>query len=342
MLEIVKQISEDEWKRFLNKRSDATLYHTPEWRAFLEKTFGYEPTYLFATDKSGQLTGILPLFYVKSRLTGNRLCSAPFSHDCGCLGGGFVRSALIDEALALKDKFRVDGIEIRSAVDDTRFQEKNTFCTHVLELSQRPEETWKRLDRSSVRWAIKKAERSGVSVASSKNEEDLKEFYELNCITKQKLGVPCHPWNFFKDMFSILDGHVQMYLSRHEGCIIAGGIMEYYKDQVLYGYGAANPKCLDLHPYNAFIWKSIEDACLNGYRTYDFGRTSYDNAGLINFKKKWGTKENEMHYSFYPAPSESFVANRKSKVYRLGNSVIRLIPMPAYKALSTAIFSHFG
>jgi len=44
----------------------------------------------------------------------------------------------------------------------------------------------------------KKSGKLGVSVASSTDIEDLKEFYELNCITKQSLGVPCHPWEFFK------------------------------------------------------------------------------------------------------------------------------------------------
>ena len=342
MVEIVSSINLNEWHDFLLSQSDATLYHTPEWKVFLEKTFDYKSRYLFATDDSGQLTGMLPLFEVKSRLTGNRLCSVPFAHECECLGNSVARTALIDEAVALKDRYHIEKLEIRSAVENPLFQEKNTFCTHILELSQNPEETWKQLDKSSVRWAVKKAEKLGVSVVSSTNIVDLKEFYELNCLTKQSLGVPCHPWEFFKNLFSILGDYVRMYLSRHEGSIIAGGVMECYKGRVLYGYGAADPDRLDLHPYNAFIWQSIEDACVNGCRTYDFGRTSYDNTGLIQFKKKWGTQEIELHYSYYPASGGSVVTERDSTVYRLGNSVIRAMPMPAYKAFSTSVFGHFG
>ena len=70
MVEIREQVSEGEWRRFLDVCSDATLYHTPEWKTFLEKTFDYKSLYLFAFDESGQLTGMLPLFEVKSRLTG--------------------------------------------------------------------------------------------------------------------------------------------------------------------------------------------------------------------------------------------------------------------------------
>ena len=342
MVDVVGTVNDSECHNFLLSQSNATLYHTPEWKTFLERTFGYKPRYLFATDESGQLTGMLPLFEVKSRLTGNRLCSVPFAHECGCLGDNDVCIALLDEAISIAAKSHTEKIEVRSTVAHSDFQEKNAFCTHILELSTNPEETWKLLDKSSARWAVKKAGKLGVSVTSSTNTEDLKEFYELNCITKQNLGVPCHPWEFFKNLFSLLDGHIKLYLSRYEGTIIAGGVMECYKDQVLYGYGAADPDHLDVHPYNAFIWKSIEDACIDGYRTYDFGRTSHDNTGLIQFKKRWGTQERELCYSSYPASGKSIVTERDSVIYRLGNSAIRAMPVSAYKAFSTSVFGHFG
>lgn len=341
MVEIVRDVNANDWHKFLLSQRDATLYHTPEWKAFLERTFGYKSHYIFATDDSGQLSGILPLFRIQSRLTGNRLCSVPFSHKCGCLGDSFTRTALINEAIALKDG-QIKVIEIRRSVVHPMFQETNAFCTHTLHLSQNPEETWKQLDKGGVRWAIKKAEKLGVSVAPSKDIEDLKEFYELNCITKQDVGVPCHPWKFFKNLFSILEDYVQIYISQHGKDIIGGGVMEYYKDQVLYGYGAADPKRLNLHPYNAFLWKSIEDACVRGFRTYDFGRTSYSNAGLIQFKKNWGTREMELCYSHYPASDISTVTDRDSTIYRLGGAVIRAMPTPVYKTFSASVFPHFG
>lgn len=70
--------------------------------------------------------------------------------------------------------------------------------------------------------------------------------------------------------------------------------------------------------------------------------TSYDNTGLIQFKKKWGTQERGLCYSYYPASSKSVVTERDSTIYRLGNSVIRAMPMSAYKAFSTSIFGYFG
>ena len=215
MMRIVRDISETEWKQFLDSCSEATLYHTPEWKKFLEKTFGYKPYYLFATDECGQMTGLLPLFNIKSRLTGNRLCSVPFSHKCGCLGEDDVCVSLLDEALLFQTAHGIEQIEIRDTADHHQFQESNTFCTHILELSQNPEDTWKRLDKGSVRWAVKKSDKRGVSVLSSTNHEDIKAFYDLNCMTKQNLGVPCHPWEFFNNLFSLLGGYVRLYIAQY-------------------------------------------------------------------------------------------------------------------------------
>ncbi|EHQ36688.1 lipid II:glycine glycyltransferase FemX [Methanoplanus limicola] len=342
MRKILRQIPENEWRKYINCCSNATIYHTPEWKTFLEKTFGYKPYYIFATDEYGQLAGMLPQFHVKSILTGNRLCSVPFSHECGCLGDNYICTALTNEAINLNRQLNIGKIEIRDSINNSVFEGKSTFCTHKIELSQNLDEIWKKMDKGSVRWAVNKAKKLGVKVNSSINIEDLKEFYELNCITKHNLGVPCHPWDFFKNLFDFLEGHVKMYLSEYNGNIIGGGIMLYYKDKVIYGYGAANPDYLKLYPYNAFIWKSIEDACINGYQMYDFGRTSYDNTGLIKFKERWGTQEKKLWYSYYPKYTNSSLKDRNSGYSQFANKAVRVIPMPIYKAFSKSIFSHLG
>lgn len=342
MINIIKNVDEEEWKSFLNKYHEATIYHTPEWKQLLEKTFGYKSEYLFAKDESGNIAGFLPLFYIKSKLTGNRLCSVPFSHICSSLGTKEASTALIEEAICLFQKSTLNTLEIRGTLNDERFVNLNSFSTYILELSSNPNDVWPKLDKGSVRWAVKKAEKSGVAVETTRDMSALKEFYEINAMTKKDLGVPCHPWKFFKNMFDILGNSVSLYVSKHDSEIIGGGIMVYFKDTVLYGYGASNPNYLNLHPYNSFIWKSIEDACLKGYNFYDFGRTSYSNTGLIDFKKRWGTIETKLYYSNYPTKSNSLSENRESAKYKFASKVIGEMPLLMYKQFSDTVFQHFG
>lgn len=342
VVRIIKKVNEDEWNLFLGKSEGATLYHTPNWKHFLEKTFGFKSEYLFAQDESGNLAGFLPLFYIKSRITGNRLCSVPFSHTCGLLGTEDASKELLEEAINLFQKSNFDSLEIRGTINDERFVNRNSYSTYILELSPNPDDVWLKLNKGSVRRAVNKAEKAGITVETTRDQKDLKEFYEINAVNKKDLGVPCHPWKFFKNMFDILGNHASLYVSKYNGEIIGGGVMEYFKNTVTYGYGASNPNFLNLYPYNAFIWKSIVDACVEGYNFYDFGRVSYSNNGLIDFKKRWGTVETKLNYSNYPTDSNLLSERRESPKYKLGSRIIEKMPLLMYKQFSGAAFQHFG
>jgi lipid II:glycine glycyltransferase (peptidoglycan interpeptide bridge formation enzyme) len=198
------------------------------------------------------------------------------------------------------------------------------------------------LDKGSVRWAIKKSQKNGVVVNITSDKNDVKQFYQLNCLTKKDLGVPCHPLVFFNNIFTFLKDYMRLYLVKINNEIIAGGIMEYYNDTVSYRYGAANPKFLRLYPYNAFIWDSIKKANDTGFKYYDFGRVSYDNNGLIDFKKRWGTKEIQLYYSYYKNAPKLFVNHRDNLKYKILTKTIRNLPTCMYKPLSDVSFRHFS
>lgn len=58
------------------------VYHTPQWKHFLEKVFGYSPVYLFALGDFGEVVAFLPMFRMNCLFSGTRLCSVPFGHVC--------------------------------------------------------------------------------------------------------------------------------------------------------------------------------------------------------------------------------------------------------------------
>ena len=182
MNEIVTHIKENEWKDFLLSCNNASIYHTPEWKTFLEKTFNYDSHYLFAKDSCGNIVGLLPLFHVKSKLTGNRLCSLPFSHNCGYIGSRDAEHFLINEGLDLYSKLDANFFEIRDLVTLDGFQSQNSFSTYILELSDK-ESTWNSIHGSMKRY-IKKSLTS-LEVVKSNFSEDADLFYEVNCKNKK-------------------------------------------------------------------------------------------------------------------------------------------------------------
>ena len=319
------KIDEVKWEEFLASRSDSTIYHTPEWSRFLIRTFNYEPFHIFAEDDVGDIKGFLPLYKIPNIKLSKELCSVPFAHRAGYVGDPSFVNEVLDAAIEVARKTTGGRINIKDRVDHKSLNVRCDFCTHILELSSSSEEVWSKLDRGSARWAVNKARKMGVSVRESREPDDIDAFYHLNCLTKKALGVPCHPRMFFKNLMDELPKNTKLYLSEFEGEAIGGGLMEYYGDKVIYGYGAANPSNLQMHPYNAFLWKSIEDACHSGYRTFDFGRTSKENTGLMNFKSKWGTKELNLCYTS-DRPTKTGI-NRTGTVYRLGSYGFKHMPM---------------
>ncbi len=342
MIKITGECSTPDWNEFLDHCQEASIYHTPQWKKFIDETFNYKPHYIFAKDSNGIVVGMLPLYYVKSILTGKRLSSTPFSHVCGYIGKPEAAGEVMNEAIRLYGSLNPDYIEVKNQVDMSSFQRVNSFSTYVLELSSDIEATWKKLDKGSVRWAIKKSEKSGIKVDLAKEPEAIKKYYELNVLTKRELGVPGHTLKFFENMFKYLGDFLRLYLVEYEGERIAGGIFELYKDTVFYGYGAADSRHVKLYPYNAFIWESIKDATKAGYKHFDFGRTSYDNEGLTGFKRRWGTTETKLCYSYYPHTPNLLSNNRRSRKYQLYTGVIRNLPVPAYKKMCDYTFEHFG
>ncbi len=339
-MEIVTKVKEKEWKKFLDICATASVYHTPEWKGFLEETFNYKPYYFFAKDEYGEIVGLLPLFHVKSKLTGNRLCSVPFSHDCGPIGSSAAMNLLTNEIINLYGNLSLNYIEIRNLVGIDCFQQQNAFCTYILELSNI--ESTRNLIHKSVRRYIKKS-LDKVQISKSNNIEDVEFFYQINCKNKKDKGVPAHPKNFFFSLVRMLSDNITIYLAKFKNENIGGIItLSSGKGKILYGYGASDPQYPNHYPLYACLWKSIEDACLNKYKSYDFGRVSYDNTGLINFKKKWGGIEKRLYYSYYPKCSESLIENRDNIKYRVGTKIIRNMPMPIYKTFSNAAFGHFG
>lgn len=333
-------VDEQKWIDFLSARSDSTIYHTPGWSRFLAHTLEIEPCHVFILNDSGDIIGFLPLFKIPNLRHKRELCSIPFAHSASYIGEMDQKDLAIQTAMEISTRQTGGHIILKDRIVHPHLHNSNEFCAHELDLSISKEEVWNKLDKGSVRWAVKKSEKLGVRVRQSNEPSDIDEFYRLNCLTKKALGVPSHPPRFFKNLINEFPNNLRLYVSELEGEIIGGGLMEFYGGRVVYGYGCADPNKLQMHPYNAFLWKCIEDACLLGYHTFDFGRTSKHNSGLMNFKRKWGTREFDLVYSSDRNNPSTF--DRSSKMIKMGNIVIKKMPMNTYRLFSDFIFDFLG
>ena len=104
----------ENWDRYVLGHPMATGYHLEAWRRVIQETFGHEIFYLMAKDQDGEVRGVLPLVFLRSRLFGRFLVSMPFVNYGGLLvDNAEAKGALLREAEVLAMDLKASHIELR-------------------------------------------------------------------------------------------------------------------------------------------------------------------------------------------------------------------------------------
>lgn len=337
-MKISNEVPYTKWRDYVQAHHFGTFFHLPEWKEIIEDSFGHKPVYIFALDIENNILGILPLFQIRSLLTGNRLVSLPFAFGGPIANSDEIVNHLIEEGVNQCEKLKCKYLELRTDNQNNIKLKTSDYFSNFLLLLKEPKELWKNLDPKSVRWAITKAVKEGVVTKLSSNFEDLQYFYEINQRTKKNLGVPGHPLIFFKNIFMQAGQFVKLYIAELKGKRIAGIICLSYKDTVYYAYAASEEKYLKYHPNNLLVWRAIEDSYNAGYHYFDFGKTSPDNKGLVSFKKHWGTIEKKLYYYYYPNVPKLLSSNRQGIRYKIVTGLWKSAPSVFTNVLSPFFF----
>ena len=110
-----RPITDPSWLEFISGQDSATIFHHPAWAELLAECYGYRPFVLVSVDEAGRVNGGIPLMDVRSRLTGHRWISLPFSDYCTPLcSAPSVLESLIGYLLAQYEQKAVPRVEIRS------------------------------------------------------------------------------------------------------------------------------------------------------------------------------------------------------------------------------------
>jgi hypothetical protein len=81
----VNSQTDPRWEALVTDLPMSLIYHHPAWLQVLEEAYGHKPVHLAYEDPTGQLRGILPLFYRHGLRTGCSLNSLFHSSVAGPL-----------------------------------------------------------------------------------------------------------------------------------------------------------------------------------------------------------------------------------------------------------------
>lgn len=153
---------------------------------------------------------------------------------------------------------------------------------------------------SKTRYNIRLAAKKGVSTRWSRDEEDLKKFYELYLITGERDGITCRPYSYFRKMFEAYTSsdELRIYISEYEGKALSAAICFHYNNKTWYIYGASSNELRNLMPNYQMQYEMIKWAIENGSKLYDFGGVFKLNKedGLFKFKEGFCRKEQHTEY----------------------------------------------
>ena len=341
-IDLNPNISRREWEDYVFNHPEGTVYHLPAWKEVLEESLKYKPFYLFAKNSQQKICGILPLFQVKSILTGNRLISLPFAYVAGPIAdSNIIEQELFKKAKRLHLSLKTDYLEIKSMVQKSvKWEMSDYFCIYQLKLLKDTQAVFKTFQRDSIRKGINRAKKKGVTVVQDNSLKGLKIYYQLDLMNKSNLGVAAHPLFFLEKIFQEMPEYFRLYLAKFEGKFVAGLIDFNYKKTALAVYGASDKKYLKYYSNTLLYWQAIEDACLEGYEIFDFGRTAQDNTNLITYKKKWGTKEQKLFYYYYPKKINKLSNERSGFKYKILTNIWKKMPLVVSGKLSNLLYKH--
>ena len=336
------------WQRFVETRPDAGIFHTSAWLEALRRTYGYEPVVYAAIDSGKGLVNAVPFCLIRSRLTGRRLVSLPFSDHCQPLASTEELHVLLAAAKEDAQRHNCKYVETRPLTPyeqdvTTAAELTNSYdaVIHRLDLRRSRDEVFRGFHKDCTQRKISRSEREQLRYEEGRSEELLQKFYHLLLLTRRRHQLPPQPFFWFRNLIACLGEKLKIRVaSSKDGIPVASIITLSFKDVVTYKYGCSDSRFNALGGMVFLIWRTVQEALNNGAAELDLGRSDHDTPGLIAFKDHWGAVRYRLTYYTYPARA---VATEKGRLLKAaGKRLVAAIPDPLFTTLGGLLYRHVG
>lgn len=374
-IEIFQQTDKHDWDTYVLSNTDANLYHLASWKNVIEKTYGHKTYYLMAkrtlsepikssnsTNPKKSVVGILPLVHLKHYIFGNNLISIPFFDMSGILADDeAAEKALTHEAIKLGEKLKADRIELRhtqplSWINSNEFNGlihnskiKNRDCrvktqSHkvrmLLNLPGSSEELMNSF-KSKLRSQINKPVKEGLK-AKIGGLEHLDAYYDVFSANMRDLGSPVHSKKLISNVLKQFSKNAKITIVNKDNKPVACSIIVGFKDTLENPWASSLREYSRLSPNMLLYWTMLEYACDNGYKYFDFGRSTPDE-GTYKFKAQWSAKPHPLHWHYISLNGQRIdtETTEKSKFNKAIQCWQRL-PVPVTKIIGPMLRKHIG
>lgn len=279
------------WDAYVRSQADGLPQHLSAWRTVLYNTYGYRTHYLLArrheppTDgQAGTIAGVLPLFFVRSLLTGHTAMTMPGGL---CADSREIGELLLAQAREVARRYHADRLVLQDSHRQWpgAWQTTQGHVNWVVDLRSGEEGLWQRLHRN-IRRQVRIGRKEELRVEIGRTPALLPDFYSVLSRFTHQAGTPVFGLRFLEEVVARFpNGYniVVIYLGPQP----IGGYFQLEMGQTVYGaWGATLHDYLALRPVYLAYWSIMADAIAQGFTCLDMGRSPLGSTASA-FKGEW-------------------------------------------------------
>jgi len=332
---VTTDFKDNEWDDYVASHPANHLYHDLRWRHVIESSLGQKTVYLVSRKTDGAICGVLPLVQMESALFGKFLVSLPYVNYGGPLADNKdIEKILLDKAAAIASEQQLEHVETREFEPREGLEQKTNKVSMVLKLPTSGDALLSGLG-SKLRSQANRAARAGATSCHG-GTELLDGFYKVFSVNMRDLGTPVYSKQFFRTMLEAFPDKATIHLVELDGQPVAAGFLFAHNDTVEIPWASSLRKHNNLS-VNMMLYRNVlEWSIANGYRYFDFGRSSVDGP-TYRFKQQWGAKPVQQYWHYCLEEGQSLPAlNPDNPKYALFIGVWKRLPV----FISNAIGPH--
>ena len=170
--------------------------------------------------------------------------------------------------------------------------------TLQLDLTQTPEQLLSAM-RKTTRSEVRKAVQLGITTRLSRDEHEIRAFYEQQLAVAQKHHFVPFSYAFLHEQFKVFVESDSAFLvhAYAQGVLLATAFILHYNGEAVYHYGVSTEANAKLPGSAAAQWAAILEAQRQGCTSYNFwgiapeGQKEHRFAGVSTFKRGFGGSE---------------------------------------------------
>lgn len=304
LIRLASDNDEEKWNDFTSKHPQVSPYHHFAWKKSIEKAYGHQCYYLIAENADKEIIGILPTVAIIPPIVSGKLCALPFCDIGAALANDeTLEQQLIDKARDIALQYKLPTLEYRASKRYDTNEEiakalpKEQKVRMLLELPE-SSETLLASFKTKLRSQIKKASKNGLTVELGRSDQLIDEFYDVFTFNMKALGSPTHSKNWFSEIKNNYDKDMIISIIKHEGKPVGAGIILLNGPMVAIPWASTKREFNRLSPNMLLYWSLLKHSTDNGYKTFDFGRSSFGE-GTFKFKQQWGAKPVPLKWKIY-------------------------------------------